>query len=81
MEFESKYESQGFDVLGVSMDEGGWKIVRPFIEMMRVNYPMMLGDDAMGSKYGDIVSLLAAKQTGLTDKTSYDEQILKLLQK
>jgi peroxiredoxin len=91
LEFESKYKSQGFAVLGVSMDEDGWKIVQPFIEMMRVNYPMMLGDDALGSKYGGIDSLpetflidrkgrVAAKQTGLTDKTIYREQIMKLLQ-
>jgi cytochrome c biogenesis protein CcmG/thiol:disulfide interchange protein DsbE len=91
VEFESKYKSQGFAVLGVSMDEDGWKIVQPFIEMMRVNYPMMLGDDALGSKYGGIDSLpetflidrkgrVAAKQTGLTDKTIYREQIMKLLQ-
>ena len=30
-EFENKYQAEGFTVLGVSMDDDGWKVVRPFL--------------------------------------------------
>ena len=31
MDFEQKYKSQGFAVLGVSMDEDGWTAIKPFV--------------------------------------------------
>jgi thiol-disulfide isomerase/thioredoxin len=46
-------------VLGVSMDEGGWDAVRPFIEERRVNYPVMLAGSDLPSPYGDIKNLPA----------------------
>src|SRR3979411_1046543 len=30
-EFERTYSAKGFAVVGVSMDEGGWKVLRPFL--------------------------------------------------
>src|SRR5271154_5514257 len=32
IEFESQYKSRGLTVIGVSMDDDGWKLVKPFIE-------------------------------------------------
>src|SRR5271170_1670485 len=37
-EFERKYGSQGFAVVGVSLDDGGWPVVKPFIKTARVPY-------------------------------------------
>ena len=33
MEFDSKYKDRGLAVIGVSMDEDGWKSVRPFMAL------------------------------------------------
>ena len=30
-EFERKYKDRGFEVLGVSMDDDGWKAINPFV--------------------------------------------------
>jgi thiol-disulfide isomerase/thioredoxin len=35
MEFDEKYRRQGLAVIGVSMDEDGWKAVRPFLAQKR----------------------------------------------
>jgi peroxiredoxin len=32
MEFQNKYKDKGLSVIGVSMDEDGWRSVRPFLE-------------------------------------------------
>ncbi len=89
-EFESKYKSSGLAVLGVAMDDDGWKSVRPFISRMRINYRVMVGDDATASRFGGIESLpetllidrkgrIASTQLGLTAKTTYEQAIAELL--
>jgi hypothetical protein len=41
-EFEQQYRSRGFEVLGVSMDEDGWKAIKPFAAEHKVNYRILL---------------------------------------
>src|ERR1700693_616896 len=38
MEFQNKYKDTGLSVIGVSMDEDGWKSVKPFVEEQKMNY-------------------------------------------
>src|SRR6202030_2748526 len=35
VEFQNKYRDQGFEVLGVSMDEDGWKAITPFVQQLK----------------------------------------------
>lgn len=48
-------EMQG-DVLflGVSVDREGWDIVRPFVELMEINYPQVVDDGTIARLYGPI---------------------------
>jgi cytochrome c biogenesis protein CcmG/thiol:disulfide interchange protein DsbE len=91
-EFESKYKGSGFAVLGVSMDDDGWTSVRPFMQQKKINYRIMIGDNATSSKYGGIDSLpetllidrdgkIAATHLGLTSKSNYEGEIVELLKK
>lgn len=66
MEFQKKYGPRGFSILGVSMDEEGKKAVAPFLEKSRfdldgqkqaMNYPILLGNDAVAAKFGGILGL------------------------
>ncbi|HVB55566.1 MAG TPA: TlpA disulfide reductase family protein [Candidatus Acidoferrales bacterium] len=66
MEFQTKYGPRGFTILGVSMDEEGKKAVAPFLEKSRfdldgqkqaMNYPILLGNDAIAAKFGGILGL------------------------
>ena len=88
--FESKYKGMRFAVVGVSMDEDGWKVVRPFLQQAKMNYAVLLGDEATGVKFGGIDSLpqtflidrqgrIAAKQMGLTEQSTYQGEIGELL--
>ena len=64
MEFQQKYGSRGFTVLGVAMDEEGKSAVTPFLQRQRfkvngtaqsMNYPIVLGNDATADKFGGLV--------------------------
>jgi peroxiredoxin len=57
MEFESQLKDRGFAVLGVSMDEDGWNAVKPYIQQLKVNYRVLLGNDQVGELYGGVESL------------------------
>jgi len=66
IEFQTKYGPRGFTVLGVSMDDDGKKAIMPFLEKSRfdvdgqkeaINYPILLGNDAIAGKFGGIIGL------------------------
>jgi hypothetical protein len=41
-----------FAVVGVSLDEGGWDVLRPFLTQHPVPYRMLLGDQTIAHDYG-----------------------------
>lgn len=43
--------------LGVSMDETGWDVVRPFAEEFGINYPLVVDDGTVTQKYGPIMGI------------------------
>jgi len=57
IEFEQTYKDKGFAVVGVSMDEDGWNVVKPYIQERKVNYRILLGTEMLGQLYGGVDSL------------------------
>ncbi len=60
MEFDAKYKDHGLAVIGVSMDEDGWKTVRPFLAQEKdpetgghiaMKYPVVIGSDSLAKQY------------------------------
>ena len=92
IEFEQKYKDKGFAVLGVSMDEDGWKDVKPYVELKKINYRVVIGDDQTANLYGGVDSLpttfildrdgkIAAVHVGLVSKSDYASDIEQVLAK
>jgi cytochrome c biogenesis protein CcmG/thiol:disulfide interchange protein DsbE len=90
VEFEQKHKDQGFAVLGVSMDDEGWEIVRPYLERAKINYRVLLGTDSVAQLYGGVDSLptsflidrqgrVASVHVGLVGKNEYQADINQLL--
>jgi len=88
--FQSAYVSKGFAVVGVSLDEDGWKVLKPFLEEHKIPYTMLLGDDPMSKRYGignlpdtfliDKQGRVAALyKEGLVDKDNVEANIKTLL--
>ena len=51
---QSKYRGQGLEVVGLALDAGGAKDVRPFAEEHGVNYTMLIGNEDVTKAYGNI---------------------------
>ena len=92
VEFERSKRSQGFAVLGVSMDEDGWNAVRPFVKDMQVNYRVLLGDDKTADMFGGLEALpttfiidrdgrIASTHVGVAEKKDFEDVIDQLLAK
>ena len=92
IEFEQTYKDKGFSVVGVSMDEDGWNVVKPYIQERKVNYRILLGTEQVGQLYGGVDSLpttflidragkIAAVHIGLeTGKDGFQNEIHRLLE-
>jgi peroxiredoxin len=89
-ELQAKYSAEGFTVLGVSMDEKGWDVVKPFVEKMQIKYPVALGTKRIAYLYGDVDQLplaffidragkVAAIHLGPAGKKEYEKVIRTLL--
>lgn len=52
VEMNRKYGRQGLQVLGLSADENGERVVRSFADEYRINYPLALAGDAAATDYG-----------------------------
>ncbi len=90
MEFEQELKPRGFAVLGVSMDDDGWSVVRPYIETRKVNYRIVLGNDKVAGLYGGVDAMpttflidrsgrIAAVHQGLSAKDAFKNEIIQLL--
>jgi peroxiredoxin len=86
MEFHETYKDRGLAVLGVSLDDDGWKAVKPYIGEMKVNYPVMVASDDIASLYGGLASIpvtliidkagrIAVTHVGLCPKSEYEAAI------
>jgi peroxiredoxin len=90
IQFAKDYKDRGFIALGVSMDDDGWKAVKPFLSQMGINYPVMIGDDRLAELYGGVDSLpstflidrqgrIAFTHLGLVAKRDYEAEIQQLI--
>ncbi len=91
VEFDQKFKDKGFAVLGVSMDEEGWDVVKPYVAERKIGYRMVIGTEEVSTLYGGIDSLpttfiidkegkIAAIHAGLVSKATYQKEIEDLLE-
>jgi len=57
VELQQQYGSQGLQVVGVAMDDSGKDEIAKFANEMGVNYPVLLGKEAVGDAYGGVPAL------------------------
>jgi thiol-disulfide isomerase/thioredoxin len=91
IEFQNAYGPEGFQVIGVSVDDTADKL-EPYVSEMKMNYPVLQGlghddlQDAYGPIFGIPVSVLISREgkicathTGLTGKDVFEREIKSLL--
>ena len=90
VEFQRKYKADGFEAIGVAMDDDGWKSVRPFLAENKINYPVVIGDwDKMSKSFGfnglpvtlliDRDGRIADFHAGVVDRDAFESEIQILL--
>lgn len=89
MEFQRKYKKRGLSAIGVSLDDDGWKSVKPFLQEHRINYPVVIGTWDMGGPFGfnslpvtlliDRHGKVADMHVGMVDKAAFEREIQTLL--
>jgi thiol-disulfide isomerase/thioredoxin len=57
VELQKQYGSQGLQVVGIAMDDSGKDDIEKFAKDMGVNYPVLLGKEAVGDAYGGVPAL------------------------
>jgi len=79
---KQKYGDKGFEVLGVSLDEGPdvLSTVKAFAQEQGVNYPIVIGDQNIANSYGGINGIprfFIVDKNGyiIKSQTGYDEEV------
>lgn len=90
MEFQDKYNKTGLTVVGASLDDDGWKSVKPYLQEHKINYRIVVGTFESAKQFGVDkgmpVSLLidrngkvADLHPGMVDKAGFEREIQSLL--
>jgi peroxiredoxin len=90
VELQNKLGDQGFQIIGVSMDDGP-EPVRDFYRKFRMNYPVVMGNAKIGELYGGVLGLpiafvvgrdgrIYSKHIGATDVSLFNREIKAMLQ-
>src|ERR1700693_146895 len=91
-EFDKTYRDKGFAVVGISMDEDGWEVVKPYLAEKKISYRIGLGGEALAKTYGGLDALpetylidregrIAAHHVGMAPRAEYEKEIVQALGK
>ncbi|MBI1748230.1 MAG: TlpA family protein disulfide reductase [Acidobacteria bacterium] len=46
-----KYRDRGFEIISISLDDGGTNDIKPELERMKVNYKVVMGNESVSADY------------------------------
>jgi thiol-disulfide isomerase/thioredoxin len=90
VELQKEYGPQGFQIVGVAMDDASTEDIAKFAKEMGVNYPILIGKESVGQNYGGVSVLpttffldrdgkLIAREFGLRSRSDFVDDIKKAL--
>lgn len=88
VELQKEYGPQGFQIIGVAMDDASTEEIAKFAKQMGVNYPVLIGKDSVADSYGGVSVLpttffidrdgkLFAREFGLQSRSVFVDHIKK----
>ena len=91
VEMQNQYGAQGFQIVGVAMDDSSKDDIAKFAKEMGVNYPVLIGKEAVGDEYGGVPALpesffisrdgkIVDKIMGLRGRAEIEDSIKKALE-
>lgn len=90
IELQNKYQGEGVKIVGVSLDQGGAKVVKPFYDKNKLNYLMLIGTEQVVKDFGGIYGIpttfiidqkgtISIKISGVQGVKKLENEIEKLL--
>jgi peroxiredoxin len=90
VELYDEYKDEGFEMVGISLDKGGPKVVMDFAKKYEVNYTMLMDDGKVQNEYGPIQAIpttfvldqhhrIYKKYIGFRSKKTFEKDIKTLL--
>src|SRR6267378_4308046 len=90
VDLQKQYGPQGLQIVGVAMDDASKEDIGKFAKDMGVNYPILIGKEAVGEQYGGVNALpetfligrdgkIVDKIIGLRGKGEIEDSIKKAL--
>jgi len=86
MEFQGKYNKTGLTVVGASLDDDGWKSVKPYLAEHKINYRIVIGTFESAKQFGadkgmpvsvliDRSGRIADIHPGMVDRAAFEREI------
>jgi len=90
VELQKQYGPQGFQIVGVAMDDASTEDIAKFAKEMGVDYPILLGTESVGEAYGGVSALpttffidrdgkIIAREFGLQSRSVFVDHIKQAL--
>jgi thiol-disulfide isomerase/thioredoxin len=90
IELQEKYRDKGLVIVGVSLDEQGPAVVKPFMQQFKINYPIVMGDEKTAQDFGGVTAIpttfiidkagnIVKKHVGFAPKENFEKEITPLL--
>jgi thiol-disulfide isomerase/thioredoxin len=88
---QEKYGKDGLVIVGASIDEAGIEVVKNFAEKRKMNYQIVMADEAVQKAFGGVEVIpttflidrngqLRDKKQGMEEAADYEKKVLALLQ-
>ncbi len=88
-DWQRRYGTRGLQIIGISMDDDVAP-VRKTVSRLKINYPVAMGDDVLGRRYGGVLGLpltyvidrhgvVRGRFQGETEPKAIEKEILTLL--
>ena len=90
VELQKQYGPEGLQIVGVAMDDSDQGDIAKFVKEMGVNYPILIGKEAVGQEYGGVNVLpttffidrdgkIVAREFGLQSRSVFVDHIKEAL--
>jgi peroxiredoxin len=90
IEMVRKHGKDGLVIVGISLDQGGPEVVKPFAAKAGINYQLVMGDDGVVAAFGGVEGIpttclidrsgtIRDRKVGAEESESYERKVLAVL--
>ena len=87
---QEKYRKDGLVIVGISLDQGGPDVVKPFAQQNGINYSLVMGDDGIAAAFGGVEGIpttflidrsgqIRDRKVGAEETAVYEQKIAAVL--